>query len=438
MLEGRTIVVGGGQWGDEGKGKITDMLAHDDHVGVVARGNGGDNAGHNIYDPETGVRFDTHSLPSGIFNPNVINVIGQGTVLNPISLAAEIRRLRDETGRELAPGQLFISPRAQVILPSHRWLDAVKDETDKIGTTARGIGPAYRDKASRIGVRAGDLDTDPSRIRKLAKQHMSELDRLGRPDFANDVDWGDELYAAIQQVKCYIHDPVSAIRGALARGKTVIAEGAQGVLLDVNAGTYPFVTSSSTTTAGIVSGIDGLPATSIKESYGVFKLPMTRVGAGPFVTELDDDEAHIQEKLQGVKGELGAEFGATTGRKRDIGWFDGFAGRYGVEMAGFTGAVLTKLDMLDGIDELKVCTGYSYRGKELAQMPSDVAVLQSATPIYQTYEGWDQSTSGIREFADLPREAIRYVLGIQKLLGITVAYIGTGTGRNDIIHRDLR
>jgi adenylosuccinate synthase len=438
MMEGRTIVVGGGQWGDEGKGKITDMLAHEVQVGVVARGNGGDNAGHNIYDPETGVRFDTHSLPSGIFNPEVVNIIGQGTVLNPISLALEMKRLRDETGRELTSAQLMISPRAQVILPTHRLLDAVKDETDKIGTTARGIGPTYRDKASRSGVRVGDLLTAPQKVSDLAKQHATELRRLGRADLAEITDWDDELHVAIEQVKGYIHDPVAAIRKALMQKKIVVAEGAQGVLLDVNAGTYPYVTSSSTTTAGIVSGIDGLPVTSIAASYGVYKLPMTRVGAGPFVTELNDDETMIQEHLQGIKGELGAEFGATTGRKRDIGWFDAFAGRYAAEMGSFTGAVLTKLDMLDGLDELKVCTGYLYEGTVIDQMPADTTVLQQSKPIFRSFEGWRTSTQGINRFSDLPREAISYVLTIEKLLGIKVEYIGTGVGRYDIIHRQLK
>ncbi len=428
---GETVEVIGGQFGDEGKGKVTDLFANEDNVAIVARGNGGANAGHNIHDPDSGVIFATHQLPSGIFNDECLNIIGQGTVVDPIALVAEMKELGTRN-RYLTPQKLLISSRAQVIFPTHRMIDAAKDA---VGTTGRGIGPAYRDKAARLGLRMIDLYTNPDAAKELLHNHKIELSLLGRSDLADDSSWIDTFFESVDKVKCYVADPIPFIHRALRNGKKIIAEGAQGVLLDVNVGTYPYVTSSSTTATGVIGGIDGLPPSSVKEVFGIFKLPMTRVGMGPFVTELTDEEADLAIHLGGVQGELGAEYGATTGRKRDIGWFDAFSGAYSVKAGGITAAVLTKLDMLDGIDTLKICTGYKIDGKVVDIMPANAEQLFKARPIYEEYKGWKQKTEGIHNFKDLPPEAAWYVLRIQELLEIPVKYIGTGTARHDLIKR---
>ncbi len=322
-------------------------------------GNGGPNAGHNIYDPDTGLAFDTHQLPSGIFNEYCMNLIGQGCVADPTGLVEEMDKYTIATnGGVLTPERLLLSLRAHIITPGHKILDIIKDEKEKVNTTGRGIGPAYTGKVARIGIRAIDLLNNPREVSELLNFQRKEIKRLGGKSKTKQMDGMlDNFYDASHLIRPFIVEPLPFVRKALASDKKIIAEGAQGVLLGINTGTYRYVTSSDTTAAGIVTGIDGIQAAPIKEVLGIFKLPMSRVGNGPFITELTDSESDIEEKLAGKKGEPGAEFGATTGRKRDIGWFDAFAGRYAVEMGGIRHLALTKLDMLDGI-EPKVCTGY--------------------------------------------------------------------------------
>jgi adenylosuccinate synthase len=414
-----SVVLLGGQYGDEGKGKIVDFLATSEDFSIVARGNGGPNAGHNIHGPD--FDFPAHLMPSGIFSDRVVNVVGAGTVINPSRFWDEVMGVEELAGT-IDPGRLFISPRAHVILPRHIEEDGA---TDKVGTTKQGIGPVYADKARRTGFQIGDL----LNIRKNTDLDFGD----------SDPEKVEEMFEAMLHIGKFVVDPSDLVFDAVSRGKRVLVEGAQGVLLDTNFGTYPYVTSSGTTAAGIVAGVDGLPITAITDVIGVFKLPMSRVGKGPFVTRLTLDEQHIHDLLAGEKGQKGAEFGATSGRPRDIGWFDAVAAGYAIKMSGITELALTKLDMYDSfgdiLEPVKIATHYG-DGEELRTMPPrSPKRIEECRPVYEQFKPWSEPTAKLTKYEKLPDGAKNLIERIEEHLVLDVKYIGTGPDRKDLIVR---
>jgi adenylosuccinate synthase len=418
-------IVIGSQWGDEGKGKIVDLLSPE--VDVVARYQGGANAGHTIcWDDQT---FVLHLVPSGIFHDDVTCVIGNGVVIDPVAVMEEIRTIRD-LGYEVE-GRLLISHNAHLIMPYHKAVEAAREEArdaDAIGTTGRGIGPAYMDKFARTGIRVVDLlDRDVLRA-KLTRaieekndilQHIYDADRL-------DIDQiVDEYVEFDQQIDPFVTDTAEYLCHALKDGKRVLAEGAQGSLLDVDFGSYPYVTSSHPTVGGCCTGL-GVPPTEVDRTIGIVKAYCTRVGNGPFPTELDGE---VGQRLRKV----GSEFGATTGRPRRCGWLDLVALRYTAMINGFTELAVTKLDVLSGLDELKVCTRYRVGGKETTRFPSEVQTLERVEPVYETVPGWDADISDVRHFADLPSAAQDYLGFIAETTGVRVDLISNGPKRSQII-----
>ena len=417
-----TAIVGA-QWGDEGKGRIIDFMAQE--ADIVIRFQGGDNAGHTVINQYG--KHALHLIPSGIFNPATQNIIGTGCVVNPASLLAEMARL-EAVG--VALDNLWISNRAQMVMPYHRMLDELEEKArgkDTIGTTKRGIGPAYADKAARSGLRMGDLlhpDWLEARLDNALRTINRKLEILG----GEPVD-GRELYALLmdyrQRLGDRIVDTMPMLRQALAADVDILLEGQLGVMRDLDWGIYPFVTSSNPTAAFAPSGA-GLPAGSVTRVIGVVKAYSTAVGEGPFPTELLDETG---DKLRDV----GAEFGATTGRPRRCGWFDGVAIRYAAWLHGMTGLAITKLDVLDHFDELQICTGYRLpSGAVITDAMPDTPQLYQATPIYETWPGWRSDTTNARTWDDLPKAARAYLHRISELAGIPIAYISVGPEREQM------
>jgi adenylosuccinate synthase len=421
------IVIAGAQWGDEGKGKIVDLLA--DRVQVVARYNGGHNAGHTVI--IDGERFVLHLIPSGILHTGILCVMGNGMVIDPWALEKEIEELRQR--KVEVEDNLVISDRAHLILPHHRALEALAEEQRggrKLGTTLRGIGPAYEDKAGRRGLRMVDLLRPEALQPKLeeARRYYEQICRgAGRTP---EVDWEalvNDLVGFGGRLGPRIVDVVSLLHRNIASGYSILFEGAQATLLDIDHGSYPFVTSSSAGAGGAAVGL-GVPPTRIDGVLGIAKAYTTRVGAGPLPTEIGGD---LEEAIR----QRGGEFGASTGRPRRCGWFDAVVTRYSTRVNGFDALALTKLDVLDGQPEVKVCVAYDHRGERIDEMPADLGVLEACQPVYETLPGWDTPTAGLRDFAMLPDAARRYVDRLAELCGAEIGIVSTGADRTETILR---
>ncbi|MDX1545556.1 MAG: adenylosuccinate synthase [Rhodothermales bacterium] len=423
-----TVVIGS-QWGDEGKGKVVDLLSEE--VDVVARYQGGANAGHTIcWDDQT---FVLHLVPSGIFHEGTTCVIGNGVVIDPVALMEEIRTIH-ELGYGVG-GRLFISHNAHLIMPYHKAIEEARErarDAGAIGTTGRGIGPAYVDKFARTGIRVVDL-LDRDVLRRKLTDAIEEKNAILKSVYGADgldVDQIVEEYVEFdQQIDPYVTDTSAYLNGALAEGKHVLAEGAQGSLLDVDFGTYPFVTSSHPTAGGACTGL-GIPPTAINRVIGIVKAYCTRVGNGPFPTELDDATG---ERLRTA----GHEFGATTGRPRRCGWLDLVALRYTSAINGFTELAITKLDVLSGISTLRAATGYRVgrgpKAKETARFPAEVQTLEKVEPVYETLDGWHEDITGTQRFGDLPESAQRYLQFVADHVGVGISMISTGPKRSQTI-----
>ena len=418
------IAVLGAQWGDEGKGKIVDLLTP--HFSVVARYQGGHNAGHTVYVDRT--KIILRLLPSGILHSHVTCVIGNGVVIDPQALFAEIDEL-GKSGYDVA-NRLLISERAHVILPYHRELDLLSEARRgerKIGTTSRGIGPAYEDKIGRRGIRVCDL-FDNAGLEQEIRENVQARNRLIRE---STLDWRplfDQMVAYGERMRPWVADVSLFLAKTSGGGGSILFEGAQGTLLDIDHGTYPFVTSSNSTIGGVCTGL-GVSPKMINGVLGVLKAYATRVGEGPMPTELVGASG---DRLR----DSGKEFGSVTGRPRRCGWYDAVVARYAARINGLDSVALTKLDVLDGLDEIKVCTGYRYRADMLTEWPSDLNVLAKCEPVYETLPGWTRPSSGLTRYADLPREAQRYVAFLEEASGVPVSIVSTGSGRGDTIIRE--
>ena len=414
----------GAQWGDEGKGKVVDFLS--ERADIVVRFSGGNNAGHTVIN-EKG-EFALHLVPAGIFRSHVDAVIGPGVVVDPGSLLQE---LDDLGSRGVDTSRLLVSDHAHVVMPYHILLDRLEEESRgdaAIGTTGRGIGPAYADKTSREGIRIGDLLDEAFLSKRLEGVVRQKSNLLTKLYGAGPIDF-DELYAQCLEygarLRPYVVSVEQRVGEALANGAHVVLEGAQGAMLDVDHGTYPFVTSSSVSIGGACTGL-GIPPSEIRSIIGVFKAYSTRVGAGPFTTELTDE---IGEDIR----ERAREYGATTGRPRRVGWFDALAARYSATINGFTSAVLTRLDVLDGMPVVKLCVGYEADGKRLDHFPSQPGLLERATPIYEEVQGWSEPTAGATDIRQLPAQALAYVKRVEQLIGCPIDLISTGPKRDESI-----
>jgi adenylosuccinate synthase len=417
------IVLIGAQWGDEGKGKVTDLLGG--RVDYVVRYQGGNNAGHTVILPD-GRKFALHLMPSGVLTPGCVPVIGNGVVVDPKVLLSEIDGL---TERGVSCERLLLSADAHLIMPHHRALDRVVERylgSARIGTTGRGIGPAYGDKVARVGIRVQDL-LDPGILRQKLDLVLREKNQILFKVYnrkAIDVDAVVEEYLAYaERLRPYIADTRLELARALERGATVLLEGAQATLLDVDHGTYPFVTSSNPTAGGACVG-SGIPPTRITQVIGVTKAYTTRVGAGPFPTELlDEHGAHLRK--------IGVEYGTTTGRERRCGWFDAVVARYAVRVNGITDLVVTKLDVLSGLEQVPICVGYQVDGVRVDDMPMTQTAIHHAEPVYEVHEGWWEDISKCRHADELPENARRYVERIEELCGARVSVVGVGPGRDE-------
>src|SRR5262245_36480670 len=418
------VVVVGAQWGDEGKGKIVDWLCN--RADVVVRFQGGHNAGHTLVVGNT--TYKLALLPSGVVQGK-LSIIGNGVVVDPWALADEIAKIAEQ-GVAVAPDRLILSDQACLILPFHRDLDAAREAqagAASIGTTQRGIGPAYEDKVGRRALRVADL-ADPEavawKIERLTAHHNALRKGLGLPEI--DVAALKRSLAEIApKVLPYAQPAWRALHAAFEDSKRVLFEGAQGVLLDVDHGTYPFVTSSNVV-AGQAAAGSGVGPRAVTYVLGLVKAYTTRVGSGPFPTELKDD---IGKKL----GEIGHEFGTNTGRARRCGWFDAVLVRQSIALCSADGIALTKLDVLDGFDEVKICTGYTLDGKVIDYLPASVKDQAACRPIYETLDGWKKTTRGARTSRDLPAEAIKYIRRIEELIGCPAALVSTSPERDDVI-----
>jgi len=419
-------IIVGAQWGDEGKGKIVDLLSA--NADLVARYQGGANAGHTVV--IAGKKYVLHLIPSGILSANTLCVIGNGVVIDPVALLDEIRLL-ESMGIKVT-GRLFVSHLAHLIMPYHKLLDKAKEADsaqERIGTTGRGIGPAYVDKASRMGIRIVDL-LDRKVLEEKLRRNLHEKNQILKNIYQVaelDVDkiLGEYLDFD-QKIDPYVKD-VSIIMDRFVRdGKDVLLEGAQGTLLDIDFGTYPYVTSSNPTSGGACSGV-GMGPTCIDDVVGVIKAYTTRVGLGPFPTEIPEADVALRE--------LGDEFGATTGRPRRCGWFDAVIAGYSARVNGIGSFVLTKLDVLDSLERIKICVAYKHQGKTITSFPAEVGILQNCEPVYETYPGWLTPTSDVREYADLPDEAKHYIEAIERLSEKPVSIVSVGSGREQTIVR---
>jgi adenylosuccinate synthase len=420
-------VVIGAQWGDEGKGKIVDLISED--VDIVARYQGGANAGHTIcWEDKT---FVLHLVPSGIFQRDVQCVIGNGVVIDPVALMEEIEMIQDLGFNP--EGRLWVSGNAHLILPYHKALDKARErylDEGAIGTTGRGIGPAYQDKFGRCGIRVIDLlnlDQFEKKLRAATAEKNALLQTIYNAEPLDVDKMLDEFSAFNSILKPYITDTVHYLNQALDDGKQILAEGAQGSLLDIDFGTYPYVTSSHPTAGGCCTGL-GVPPTQIDRVIGIVKAYSTRVGNGPFPTELNTP---IGERLR----ETGQEYGATTGRPRRCGWLDLVGLKYTVAINGMTELAITKLDVLTGLDQLLVATKYQRAGKRLSHFPSELSALESAEPMYRTCKGWSEDLSSAHEFDSLPLAAQNYLYFIEEQLDVPIRYISTGPKRSETIVR---
>jgi adenylosuccinate synthase len=418
------LAVLGAQWGDEGKGKIVDLLTP--NFSIVARYQGGHNAGHTVY--ANGRKFVLRLLPSGILHPGITCVIGNGVVIDPQALFAEIDEL---AAAGIAIGdRLLVSDKAHLILPYHRELDLLSEARRgerKIGTTSRGIGPAYEDKIARRGVRVGDM-ANIDALRTAIRHNVDARNRL-IGDSVMDADQVlAELAAAWARMAPWVTDVSLFLARAREAQRPIMFEGAQGTLLDIDHGTYPYVTSSNATVGGVCTGL-GVPPRAIDGVLGVAKAYTTRVGEGPLPTELTGE---IGDRLR----ETGKEFGAVTGRPRRCGWYDAIAVRYAVRVNGLDALALTKLDVLDGMPELQICTAYRSAGATLTEFPGEIAQLAACEPVYESIAGWSEPTAGVRRYADLPAAAQRYIARLEQLTGVPAAVVSTGSAREDTIIRD--
>ncbi len=418
----------GAQWGDEGKGHIADKLAAESVI--VARYNGGDNAGHSITIGRQVVR--THLIPAGAFHPEATNVLAPGMVINLKSLAREVDEL-NHLGANLNPDRLKLDGAANLLLPGHVALDGA-NETERgsnaIGTTKRGIGPAYTDKMARVAVRAALL-ANPDKFEAAVREHVAHSNRF-LALYQQPVLEADAIvkeYAPLAaRFAPFVTDTTALVHAALERGEHVLAEGAQGTLLDIDHGTYPYVTSSSTITGGVLTSL-GVGPKHVKRVIGVAKAFCSRVGSGPFPTELFDE---MGGRLRGTGANPWDEFGSTTGRPRRTGWLDLVALKYSARVNGLTEIVLTKMDILTGLHPLKVCIAYSYRDEPINNFPSDLAVLEQCIPIYSELPGWEQDISHARRIEDLPLAARVYILQLETFTGVRVSHVSVGPERSQI------
>ena len=421
----KNVVVVGSQWGDEGKGKIVDWLSSE--ADVVIRFQGGHNAGHTLV--IDGITYKLRLLPSGIVRKNKISIIGNGVVVDPWALLEEIKEIKSK-GVEISEKNLILSEAANLILPFHREMDEIREDTAgkaKIGTTRRGIGPAYEDKVGRRSIRVMDLISEENlnhRLETVLMHHNAIRKGLGKEIFQKDK-LKKELLKIAPEILKYSQPVWKKIDEFKQQKKKILFEGAQGILLDVDHGTYPFVTSSNTVAASAATG-SGCGPNSINYVLGITKAYTTRVGEGPFPTELTDS---IGEQL----GQKGKEFGTVTSRKRRCGWFDGVLVRQTIKISGIDGIALTKLDVLDELDEIKICVAYQLDGKKIDYLPAAVDDQLKVTPIYKTFKGWKSSTKGIKNFQDLPINAKNYVSELGKFIETKISSISTSPERNDTI-----
>jgi adenylosuccinate synthase len=418
------LAVLGAQWGDEGKGKVVDLLTP--NFSIVARYQGGHNAGHTVY--ANGRKFVLRLLPSGILHPAITCIIGNGVVVDPGALFAEIDELA-QAGIEIGD-RLLISDKAHLILPYHRDLDLLSEARRgerRIGTTSRGIGPAYEDKIGRRGIRVGDL-ANPAALAEAVQHNVDARNRLIDESRMDAKEVLDMLGRAWQRMSPWVTDVSLFLARAREKGRAIMFEGAQGTLLDIDHGTYPYVTSSNATIGGVCTGL-GIGPKAIDMVLGVAKAYTTRVGEGPLPTELTGP---IGDRLR----ETGREFGAVTGRPRRCGWYDAVAVRYAVRVNGLDALALTKLDVLDGLPELQVCTAYRCHGTTLTEMPGDHAQPAACEPIYETLPGWSVPTQGLKAYDQLPREARAYVARLEEITGVPAAIVSTGSGRDETILRE--
>src|SRR5438132_10694951 len=422
------IVIIGAQWGDEGKGKVVDLLA--DRFDIVARYQGGHNAGHSVYVGDKA--FVLRLLPSGIIHPDKTCVLGNGMVIDPKAFFEEVDQIQ-EKGISVTPERLKVSSRAHLIMPYHRALDHTSEErlgNEKIGTTLRGIGPAYEDKAGRRGIRVADALV-PDVLRSRIERNLEDANRIivaygGEPLDADTMVMKHAFL--VERIAPFITDTSHFLNQAAASGKTILLEGAQATLLDVDHGTYPFVTSSSTTVGGACVGT-GLAPHRITGVLGIVRTYTTLLGEGPFPTEMLEGEEELGQLIR----ERGREYGASTGRPRRCGWFDAFATRYAAEINGFTSVALTKLDVLDALEQIKVCVGYRLNGKTLDAFPAVSQDLRKVEPVYETLPGWKSSTVGITDLSELPRAAREYVNFLSNQIGVQIGLISTGPERSQTI-----
>ena len=418
------LAVLGAQWGDEGKGKIVDLLTP--RFDIVARYQGGHNAGHTVY--VNGTKFVLRLIPSGILHPDVVCVIGNGVVVDPQALFSEL----DELTRNgiNVKNRLFVSDKAHLILPYHRDLDLLSEARRgerKIGTTSRGIGPAYEDKIGRRGIRAGDL-ADPKALEQNVRDNVVARNRLVQD---SHMEWQPVLQQLLEsgaRLLPIVRDISLMLAEAMRAGQSILFEGAQGTLLDIDHGTYPYVTSSNASIGGVCTGL-GVGPRAIDGVLGVVKAYTTRVGEGPLPTELTGD---MGNRLR----DSGNEYGAVTGRPRRCGWYDAVAVRYGVRINGLDALALTKLDVLDGLERIEICTAYRCGSRTLTEFPSDLSQLAACEPIYESMPGWDAPTKGARRFSDLPENARRYIARLEQVSGVPAAIVSTGSDREDTILRE--
>jgi adenylosuccinate synthase len=417
------VAVIGAQWGDEGKGKIVDLLTP--HFSIVARYQGGHNAGHTVL--VGGTKFVLHLLPSGILHPGVTCVIGNGVVVDPEALFQEIETL-GQYGIEVGD-RLVISDKAHVILPYHRDLDLLHEARrgdHKIGTTSRGIGPAYEDKIGRRGIRIGDL-ADPTGLADQVRENVLARNRLVGDSIVEWKPLFEHLVTFGERMRAWVADVSLVLARAQAEGRQILFEGAQGTFLDIDHGTYPYVTSSNSTVGGVCTGL-GVGPRAVGGVLGVVKAYTTRVGGGPLPTELSGPMA---ERLR----EGGQEYGASTGRPRRCGWYDAVAARYSARVNGLDVLALTKMDVLDGLAHIDVCTSYRCGDRVLTEFPGDLRQLAACRPVYERLPGWTTPTHGVRRFEDLPTEARAYVARLEEVTGVPVGIISTGSDRDDTVFR---
>ena len=418
------VAILGAQWGDEGKGKIVDLLTP--HFSLVARYQGGHNAGHTVYVHRA--KFILRLIPAGILHPGITCVIGNGVVIDPQALFAEVDELA-RNGVDI-DDRIVISDKAHLILPYHRDLDLLSEARRgerKIGTTSRGIGPAYEDKIARRGIRVCDL-ADPAGLEQSVRDNVTARNRLVQD---STMDWKpvlDQMLKYAERMKPWIRDVSLLLTDAMRDGKSILFEGAQGTLLDIDHGTYPYVTSSNASIGGVCTGL-GVPPKVIDRVLGVVKAYTTRVGEGPFPTELS---GAMGARLR----ESGSEYGAVTGRPRRCGWYDAVAVRYAARLNGLDGLALTKLDVLDGLETIQICTGYRAGSRTIANFPADTGQLAQCEPIYESISGWDAPTKGLRRFDQLPAAARKYIARLEEVSGVPAAIVSTGSERDDTILRD--